>query len=58
MRNNINDSVDLSFMLYQKYFSLTNREIEITFKGNIVLTGKFFGFFRGEEDSSDPYITK
>lgn len=38
---------DSSLALFTKYFSLTNRLIEIELKNHKVLKGKFIGYFRG-----------
>jgi hypothetical protein len=48
---------DLSFELYQKYFSLTNIEIEITLKDSSILKGKILGYFYDNENSN-PQISK
>ncbi|MEY4039036.1 MAG: hypothetical protein RIR67_1348 [Bacteroidota bacterium] len=45
---------DSSLALFQKYFNLKNRSIEIELKNHEVLKGKFIGYFRGNKD----YITK
>jgi len=45
---------DSSLALFQKYFNLKNRFIEIELKNHEVLKGKFIGYFRGNKD----YITK
>ena len=45
---------DSSLALFQKYFNLKNRLIEIELKNHEVLKGKFIGYFRGNKD----YLTK
>ena len=45
---------DLSLLFYKKYFKLKNQLIEVELKNNLILTGKFIGFFRG----STTYISK
>ncbi len=45
---------DLSLTLYEKYFKLKNRLIEIELKNNSILKGKFIGFFK----SNTIYISK
>ncbi len=50
-------SKDLSIELYQKYFSLTNNEIEITLKDDSILKGKIIGYYKSADDKN-PYIFK
>ncbi|MBC7524955.1 MAG: hypothetical protein H7239_11020 [Flavobacterium sp.] len=45
---------DLSLILYNKYFNLKNRVIEIELKSHKVKTGKFIGFIKGNKT----YISK
>jgi hypothetical protein len=45
---------DLSLLFYKKYFKLKNQLIEVELKNNLILTGKFIGFFRG----NTTYISK
>ena len=45
---------DLSLLLYEKYYKLKNQLIEVELKNNLILTGKFIGFFRG----NTTYISK
>lgn len=47
-------TTDSSFELYEIYFKRKNRLVEIELKNNLVVTGKFIGFFRG----NTTYITK
>ncbi|NTW31536.1 MAG: hypothetical protein HGB12_02745 [Bacteroidetes bacterium] len=49
---------DLSLDLYNKYFNLKNKKVEIILKDKSVLTGVFIGFFKGDEDAHEPYIIK
>ena len=58
MKQNVNGKVDLSVELFQKYFSHTNKEIKIVLKNKSILNGIFIGFFKGDEDSMDSYISK
>mgnify|MGYP000358447702 CR=1 FL=1 len=48
------DALPLACIVDNKYFSLTNRLIEIELKNHKVLKGKFIGYFRGNKE----YITK
>jgi len=45
---------DSSLLLYNKYYSLTNKEIEVELKNKTKWRGKFLGYFRGEKK----YISK
>ena len=45
---------DTSLKLYEKYYRLKNRLIEVELKNHLLLTGKFIGFFRGNK----AYISK
>lgn len=47
-------NIDNSYILYQKYFSLKNQQMEIKLKNLEVLKGTFIGFYRG----NDGYISK
>lgn len=49
--------IDLSLVLYQKYFSLKNRLIEIELKDKSKIVGKFYSFFRGEDEYGEAFIT-
>lgn len=49
---------NLSEQLYQKYFNLTNRTIEVTLKNGRKITGVFVSFCLGEEERNEPYTTK
>jgi hypothetical protein len=49
---------DFSRILYEKYFSLTNRNIEIALKNGKVVRGMIIGFYRNGEYSNKPYILK
>ncbi|MEI8201859.1 MAG: hypothetical protein WCH34_02535 [Bacteroidota bacterium] len=44
--------------LYSKYFNLINRKIEILLRNNTVLIGEFIGYFKGDEETAEPYILK
>ena len=45
---------DVSLVLYEKYFKLKKKLIEIELKNHLILTGKFISFFRGYKT----YISK
>ena len=49
---------DLSVQLYEKYFALKNRLVEITLKNKLVLKGVLIGYFKGDEDAGEPLIIK
>lgn len=49
---------DFSRLLYDKYFSITNRNIEVKMKNGVIIQGIIVGFIKGDEYSCDPYITK
>ena len=42
---------DSSLALFQKYFNLENRLIEIELKNHEILKGKFIGYFKGKEET-------
>lgn len=46
---------DLSRLLYDKYFSLTKREIEIRLKNGKVFRGVIIGFHKNNDDEI-PYV--
>ncbi len=47
---------DTSLILYQKYFSLANRQIEVKLKNNRTISGVIVGFFKSDEDAHDFHI--
>ncbi|MGE0568813.1 MAG: hypothetical protein AB7O73_12750 [Bacteroidia bacterium] len=49
---------DFSKLLYKKYFSCSNRLIELTLKNGRKINGVFISFFLGNQDGNDPYIRK
>ena len=49
---------DFSKQIYDNYYSLTNRKIELILKDGRYLAGFICGFFRGDRESNDPYIIK
>jgi len=49
---------DFSKILYKKYFSQSNRLIEVTLKNERKINGVFISFFLGEYDYNEPYIRK
>lgn len=49
---------DFSKIFYDKYFSRSNRLIEVTMKNKRKITGVFISFFLGEEDKREPYIRR
>jgi hypothetical protein len=49
---------DFSGILYEKYFSLTDRNIEIELKNGKVVQGMIIGFYRNGEYNSKPCIFK
>lgn len=51
-------ATELSKLLYEKYFKLTNPAITVTLNNGKKITGVFISFFVGDEVSGEPYITK
>jgi hypothetical protein len=49
---------DLSRELYDKYFRLTNRHIQVTLSNGRTIQGIIIGFFRGNEHGHDSYISR
>lgn len=47
---------DFSRILYDRYFNLTNRNIEVKLKNGNIIRGIIVGFFKGYEDNNEPYI--
>lgn len=47
-----------SYDAYNKYLQVTNPEVEIRLTNGKNLHGIILGFFKGDPDSSDPYILK
>jgi len=51
-------TTDFSKILYEKYFKLNNRLIQIKLDNGEIINGTIKGFFKGEEDFNEPYILK
>lgn len=49
---------DFSEIFYEKYFKRSDTLIEVTLKSGRKIRGVFISFFLGDQDSSEPYITK
>jgi len=50
---------DYSREIFEKYYSSDRKKILIiTLKDDTILEGTFIGFFHGDENSNEPYITK
>jgi hypothetical protein len=49
---------DFSKQLYEKYFGLNNRSMELVLKNGRHFKGFICGFFKGDPDSDDPYVIK
>jgi hypothetical protein len=49
---------DLSQILYDEYFSTSNRHVEIKLKSGRVISGVIVSFFHGSEDWGEPFITR
>ena len=45
------NSIDTSYQLYKKYFSLKNRAIEISLVNNTKIKGVIAGFYHNENDN-------
>lgn len=50
--------INSSQLLYDKYFEFVNQNIEITLKDGRFIKGEIVGFFKGDENTDEPYITK
>lgn len=48
---------DLSRVFFEKYFLLINRNIIVKLRNGNSIKGIIIGFYRGEPDSHDTYIT-
>lgn len=48
---------DFSKLLYDRYFNLADRNIEIIVKDGRSIKGTIIGFFKGDEAYLEPYIT-
>lgn len=49
---------DLSYIFYQRYFSGSDRRIQMVLKSGRRITGVIIAFVRGDQYSHDPYITR
>ena len=49
---------DLSRLLYDKYFGLQNRNIEVKLKNGTVFCCVIIGFYKTGEEEDRPYINK
>lgn len=49
---------DLSQLLYKKYFSFTNRTIEVEMKSSMIVRGIIVGFCKGNELNREAYIIR
>lgn len=47
---------DLSFVLFQKYFALENRNITVLLKNHKKYEGRFIAFSKGNVKWNEPYI--
>lgn len=56
MLKEFNTSKDTSFLLYQAYYSCTNRRVRVTVKSGNQYEGYFVGFCKGLEQWGEPYI--
>ncbi len=48
---------DFSKLLYDRYFKLTNRNIEMILKDGKIIRGTIIGFFKGDQSFNEPYVT-
>ena len=49
---------DYSREIYDKFFSEKGRILKITLADDSVIEGMLVGFFHGDEESHEPFITK
>lgn len=51
-------TIDYSNVVFQKYFTLKNREVEITLKDQSKKKGKIIGFYLGDAFVCNTFISK
>lgn len=51
-------SMDTSREIYSQYFGRSGRYVCVMLKDRRILTGKFIGFFQGDEESGEPFIRR
>jgi hypothetical protein len=49
---------DFSKEIYDNYYNVKDRIVEIIMKDNRILEGKLVSFFHGNKESNEPFITK
>lgn len=49
---------DFSRILYDRYAGLSNKRIELVLKNGRRVQGLIAGFFKGDEESEEPYIIR
>jgi hypothetical protein len=49
---------DYSKEIYNKYYNIKGKIVEITLKDNSVLEGKLVGFFHGDKETGESFIEK
>lgn len=50
--------IDFSKVLFEKYFSSSDRLIEVTLRNGRKITGVFVSFFHGDQSRNEPYVIK
>lgn len=49
---------DFSRLMYDKYSSLSDRNVEVKLQNGNIIRGAIVGFFKGYEYSNEPYVTQ
>ena len=49
---------DSSLLVYQKYYSLANRNVIFTLNDHRICKGQIIGYYKGDIDYNEPYIIK
>lgn len=50
--------IDFSKEIYNNYYNVKDRIVEITMKDNTVLEGTLVSFFHGDKDADEPFVTQ
>lgn len=49
---------DFSREIYDNYYNVKDKIVEIILKDNRVLEGKLVSFFHGDKDTDEPFVTR
>ena len=49
---------DSSKLVYQKYYTLVNRNVIFTLNDTHIFRGQIIGYYKGDLDSNEPYISR